>query len=176
MTHTGSALGFGLRRGAPLTALLGAFALLGSALLGACDSGAERRPQTARPAERTHQDFGDFEVHFNAMRTDELGPDMARTYGIERRGNRVLLNVALLAKAADGRTTPVDGTVTASARNLNGQLKNLQMRRVQESAVISFIGEVGISGNEILVFDIDAKPLDGASAYSVQFKREFFAD
>jgi hypothetical protein len=176
MMHKGSTPGFARRRGAPLTALLGAVAVLGGALLSACDSGVERRPQTARPAENTHQDFGDFEVHFNAVRTDELGPDMARAYGIERSSSRVLLNVALLAKAADGRTTPVDGTVRASARNLNGQLKNLQMRRVQDSSVVSFIGEVAISGNEILVFDIDAKPLDGSGAYSVQFKREFFAD
>jgi nucleoid DNA-binding protein len=72
-----------------------------------------------------------------------------------------LLNVSMLAKSPDGRTNPADGTVKANAYNLNGQLKDLQMRRVQEGSSIYFIGEVGISGDEILVFDIDAAPSDG---------------
>ena len=142
-----------------------------------CDSGGlPGRSQEAQPTEPTSQDFGDFEVHYNAVRTDELSVDAARAYGIERSGNRVLLNVALLAKAADGKTTPVDGTVTATAYNLNGQLKDLKMRRVLEGPSVYFIGEVGISGTEILVFDIDATPGKGGGHYSVQFKREFFAD
>lgn len=145
-------------------------------LLAGCDSGVDSRPQTARPAEDTHQDFGNFEVHYNAVRTDQLTPEVARAYDIERSGNRVMLNVSMLSKAPDGRTTPVDGTVKATAYNLNGQLKDLQIRRVQEGSSVYFIGEVGISGNEILVFDIDAAPRDGSGAYSVKFKREFFAD
>jgi hypothetical protein len=149
---------------------------IGGTLLAGCGSGVDSRPQTARPAEDTHQDFGNFEVHYNAVRTDQLTPDVARAYDIERSGNRVMLNVSMLSKAPDGRTTPVDGTVKATAYNLNGQLKDLEMRRVQEGSSVYFIGEVGISGNEILVFDIDAAPRDGSGAYSVKFKREFFAD
>lgn len=161
----------------PAAALcVSALLAIGGTLLAGCGSGVDSRPQTARPAEDTHQDFGNFEVHYNAVRTDQLTPDVARAYDIERSGNRVMLNVSMLSKAPDGRTTPVDGTVTATAYNLNGQLKDLEMRRVQEGTSVYFIGEVGISGNEILVFDIDAAPRDGSGAYSVKFKREFFAD
>ncbi len=127
------------------------------------------------PSEPTHQVFGDFEVHYNALRTDELAPEVARAYGIERSANRVMLNVSLLRRNADGSTTPVDGRVSATAYNLNGQLKDLQMRRITEGSSVYFIGEVGISGSEILVFDIDASPLDQTATYTVQFKREFFA-
>jgi hypothetical protein len=86
-----------------------------------------------------------------------------------------MLNVSLLRKNPDGSTTPVDGRVSATAYNLNGQLKDLQMRRITEGSSVYFIGEVGISGSEILVFDIDASPLDQSATYTVQFKREFFA-
>jgi len=151
--------------------------MLAGASMAGCDSGAPTgRSQQALPTEPTSQDFGDFEVHYNAVRTDELSAGVARAYDIERSGNRVLLNVALLAKAVDGKTRPVDGTVAASAYNLNGQLKDLKMRRIQEGSSIYFIGEVGISGTEILVFDIDATPREGGGPYSVQFKREFVAD
>jgi Domain of unknown function (DUF4426) len=152
-------------------------ATLGLLLLGSCGgSDIDRKPQTARPSEPTSTDFGDLVVHYNAIRTDQLQPEIARVYGIERSANRVLLNVAMLAKAADGSTQPVDGTVTATARNLNGQLKNLQLRRIQEGPAIYFIGEVGISNEEILVFDIGLDPSGGGTRHTVQFKREFFVD
>lgn len=152
-------------------------ATLGLLLLGACSgSDIDRKPQTARPSEPTSTDFGDFVVHYNAIRTDQLQPEIARVYGIERSANRVLVNVAMLTKTADGTTSPADGTVTATARNLNGQLKNLEMRRIQEGPAIYFIGEVAISNEEILVFDIDVDPSGTASRHTVQFKREFFVD
>lgn len=141
-----------------------------------CGADIDKQPQTARPAEDTQKDFDGLEVHYNAIRTDQLTPEVARVYGIERSPNRVLLNVAMLTKIPGGAAKPVDGTVSASAHNLNGQLKSLAMRRVQEGAAVYFIGEVGISGEEILVFDIDVEPATGGGRRSVQFKREFFGD
>jgi hypothetical protein len=160
-------------RSSPVTWLLACTFLA----LAACDAGPPEPAQvrTAPPSEPTHQDFGDFEVHYNAVRTDELTAAVARAYGIERSANRVLLNVSLLRKDAAGRTAPADGTVSATAYNLNGQLKNLQMRRISEGNSIYFIGEVGISGQEILVFDIEAVPSGAAGKFTVQFKREFVA-
>ncbi|NJD31632.1 MAG: DUF4426 domain-containing protein, partial [Gammaproteobacteria bacterium] len=101
---------------------------------------APSRAQTAQPSEPSFQTFGDFEVHYNALRTDELTPEVARAYGIERSSNRVMLNVSLLRKNADGSTTPVDGKVTVTAYNLNGQLKDLQVRRIAEGSAIYFFG------------------------------------
>jgi hypothetical protein len=162
------------RRTAPLFHCLFACAFLA---LSGCDAGGPQagRAQVAAPTEPTHQDFGDFQVHYNAVRTDELTVAVARAYGIERSANRVMLNVSLLRKGSDGRAVPVDGTVSASAHNLNGQLKNLEIRRITEGSSVYFIGEVGISGTEILVFDIEVSPLDYSGKYSVQFKREFVA-
>ncbi len=151
-------------------------AAAGLLLLAGCGPDLDKQPQTARPSEDTQKDFDGLEVHYNAIRTDQLTPEVARAYGIERSPSRVLLNVAMLAKTPGGAATPVDGTVSASAHNLNGQLKSLAMRRVQEGPAVYFIGEVGISGEEILVFNIDVEPVTGGGLRSVQFKREFFAD
>jgi hypothetical protein len=161
-----------LRRFVP--ALVAGFFL---AISAGCDSGGPTaRAPAGAPTEPTSQDFGNFEVQFNAIRSDQLTPSVARAYSIERSANRVMLNVSLLRKGSDGRTVPVDGVVSATAYNLNGQLKDLQLRRITEGASIYFIGETGISGNEILVFNIQAAPLGQSEKYSVQFKREFFAD
>ena len=142
-------------------------------ILVGCGPDLAPQPQTARPTESTQTDFGDLEVHYNAVRTDLLSPDMARAYDIERSANRVLLNVAMLQKTPGGAAVPVDGAVTVHAHNLNAQLKDLQMRRVQEGTAITFIGEVGISGDEILVFNISVEPATGGGRHQVQFKREF---
>ena len=50
-----------------------------------------------------------------------------------------------------------------------------EMRRITEGSSVYFIGEVGISGTEILVFDISVTPQDRPEKYSVQLKREFVA-
>ena len=149
---------------------------VGLLLAAGCGADVDKQPQTARPTEDTQKDFGDLEVHYNAIRTDQLTPEVARAYGIERSPSRVLLNVAMLAKTPGGAAKPVDGTVSASAHNLNGQLKSLTMRRIQEGPAVYFIGEVGISGDEILVFNIDVEPATGGGRRTVQFKREFFGD
>ncbi|HEX2493392.1 MAG TPA: DUF4426 domain-containing protein [Steroidobacter sp.] len=128
----------------------------------------------AQPLDATFQNFGDYEIHYNALRTDELTPEIARSYGIQRSANRVMLNVAVLRRQADraGRT-PVEADVNVDAYNLNGQLKNLQMRRVSEGDAIYYIGEVAIAGTEILVFDIAATPSGVTSPLRVKLKREF---
>jgi hypothetical protein len=169
----GNQSSFSARWRAAVVAVTAATGLL---VVAGCGSDLDKQPQTARPSEDTQKDFDGLEVHYNAIRTDQLTPEVARAYGIERSPSRVLLNVAMLAKTPGGAAAPVDGKVSASAHNLNGQLKSLAMRRVQEGPAVYFIGEVGISGDEILVFNIDVEPVSGGGTRSVQFKREFFGD
>jgi Domain of unknown function (DUF4426) len=148
------------------------------AALAGCGQGepVQGTAQTAAPSEPTTSDLGEFQLHYNAVRTDLLAPEVARAYGIERSTNRVMLNVSLLHKNADGTTSPADGKVTATAYNLTGQTKDLTMRRITEGSSVYYIGEVGISGDEILVFNIDVVPPGQNTKHTVQFKREFFSD
>jgi len=148
------------------------------AALAGCGQGepVQGTAQTAAPSEPTTSDLGEFQLHYNAVRTDLLAPEVARAYGIERSTNRVMLNVSLLHNNADGTTSPADGKVTATAYNLTGQTKDLTMRRITEGSSVYYIGEVGISGDEILVFNIDVVPPGQNTRHTVQFKREFYAD
>lgn len=154
-------------------------ALLGCPLfLAGCDSGSvQPRPQTAQPSAESFEKFGNYELHFNGIRTDQLTPAIASHYGIERSTKRVLLNVALLHRAAEGSAAvPVEATVSVNARNLNGQLKNVEIRRITEGAAISYIGEVSINGSEILIFDIKATPAGESQPFAATLQREFFAE
>ena len=143
-----------------------------AALASGCDFGPQHQVPTAQPAEDSFRDFGSYEVHYNAVRTDSLTPEIARNYGIERSTNRVMLNVTVLRKDAGARK-PVPAEVKVDARNLNEQLKDLELRRISEGEAIYYIGEVSISGTEILVFDITVTPEGTQAPLSVKFTREF---
>lgn len=148
--------------------------LLSVTLLAGCGDSPTAKAPPAQELSETFREFGNYEVHFNALRTDSLTPDIARTYGIQRSTNRVMLNVTLLHKEADqAPRKPVNAAVQVDAYNLNGQLKNLEMRRISEGTAIYYIGETSISGNEILVFDIKVTPEGESQPLEVKLKREF---
>ena len=46
--------------------------------------------------------FGDYTIHYNALSTESLSPDIAKTYGIRRSKNRGLVNIAVRHKQEDG--------------------------------------------------------------------------
>jgi hypothetical protein len=150
--------------------------LLTVAMLTGCDRAPPATTAPAQPATESFQNFGNYSVHYNALRTDSLTPEVARSYGIQRSSNRVMLTVTILRKeGAQAAGKPVDGAVEVAAYNLNGQMKGIEMRRVSEGDAIYYLGEVSISGAEILVFDISATPTGEASPLKVKLQREFFA-
>ncbi|MCL4720519.1 MAG: DUF4426 domain-containing protein [Gammaproteobacteria bacterium] len=154
---------------------------LSSVLVAACgqapapSSGVASQP--LEPATASSRTFGDYELHFVAIRTDRLTPEVARSYDITRSPNRALLNVSILKKAGDGPgTTPVAGKVKARAVNLNGQLKDLTLRELRDGDAVYYIGDVAVANEETLVFTVEATPADGTPAMVVRFQREFFSN
>ena len=60
------------------------------------------------------QDFGDYVVHYTALNTNFIPPQVAKGYGIHRSPSRALLNITVLKKVMDNPGTPVKAIVTAS--------------------------------------------------------------
>ena len=121
-------------------------------------------------------EFGDFVVHYNALSTDQLPPDVARSYGIVRSASRVLLNVVIIRKKEGTTGEPATGKVVARVSNLTGQLKNMSIRKVDEENAIYYIGEVRVADGEVLVFDIDVTPDGMTEPHNVRFQRQFFVN
>lgn len=162
----------------PIKTLLAAAAAV--CMLAACEPEPDVRtldsgPPIA-PEDESSRDFGDYVLHFNALSTDQLEPAVAKQYDIVRSKNRVMLNVSIIKKVPGATGQSVPGSVSASATNLNGQLKNLSLREVQSGGAVYYIGDVSISGEETLVFNVDATPINESSRFSVRFARQFFGD
>lgn len=122
------------------------------------------------------QRFGDYEIHFNALRTTQLTPAIASEYGIVRSPNRAMLNVSVLAYDVNGTSTAVTADVAASAINLTGQLKKVSIREIREGTAIYYIGELAIIDAETLIFTVDVAPTDGAGPFTIRFQKQFFVD
>lgn len=122
------------------------------------------------------QDFGDYVVHYNALTTDFLSPEVARHYGITRSKNRAMLNITVLKKGLGLAAHPVKATVSARAVNLNQQIKALSIREVNDGNAIYYIAEFPVDHGETLDFDIQAEPIDGGRRMNVRFRQQFFVD
>jgi len=156
-------------------------ALLGTALLiSACDSPSKMvmtsKQDDPLPATESHKDFGDYILYFNAINTDQLTPDIAKQYGIVRSKSQAMLNVSIHRKLQGGGTEAVTGAVTASAVNLNAQLKAMTLREIREDKAIYYIGELPITDGEVLIYTIDATPGNDPSRFTVRFKKQFYVE
>jgi len=124
----------------------------------------------------TSKDFGDYVLHFNAISTDQLQPEIARTYNIVRSKNRAMLNVSIIKKVEGTTGKPVTGDITVTVNNLTGQVKNLTLKEVRESGAIYYIGDAQVANGETLIFNLKVKPEDKANGFAVRFSRPFFSD
>jgi len=119
--------------------------------------------------------FGDYTVHVNALTTDQLPANVARSYGISRSKSRIMLNVVITQKQ-NGKDNPITGSVTSMTRNLASQLKNMPMREIIEDAAIYYIGELSVDNAETLIFDIDVTPKGLSSPYLLSYSQKFFTE
>lgn len=128
-------------------------------------------------AAQQSQDFGDYVVHYNALNTNLIPPQVAQAYGIARSANRALLNVTVLKKVMDTPGSPTSATVTASGTNLTGQRREIELREIKEpGGAIYYVGEFPVHNLETYLFDVlvgvegEARPLE------VRFKQQFFTE
>ena len=78
------------------------------------------------------QDFGDYVVHYNALNTNLIPPQVAKAYGIQRSSSRALLNITVLKKVMDNPGTPVKAEIATTSTNLTGQRRQIEMREILE--------------------------------------------
>lgn len=143
-------------------------------LLAACGGpGADATVPQAQPAGESSTDIGAHVVHFSAQVTAQLPAEIARVYDIVRSENRAMLSVSVLAEDT-GASVPA--TVSVKTVNLTGQLKTVNMRRINEDEAIYYIGETPVANRETLIFDISVKPEGIEEPAEIRFKRQFFTD
>ena len=98
------------------------------------------------------QKFGTLEIHYNALTTDELLPEVARAYKIERSKTRGLVTMSVLMPNKLGVLTPVPAKISVYATNLSQQLAKVKMREINEGTAIYYLGEFRVAPPDTLKF------------------------
>jgi hypothetical protein len=119
------------------------------------------------------RDLGEYVVHYNAITTDFLTPQVARAYGITRSKNRGMINVTVLKKQMGLGGQPQRAQITVAARNLNNQTKTVQPREVNEAGAIYYIAEFPISDRETVEFNLTLAIEEGPTEV-FSFRQQFF--
>ncbi len=116
-------------------------------------------------------------MHYNALNTNLLPPQVAQAYGIVRSPSRALLNVTVLRKVLDTPGTPTSAAVAATATNLTGQLREIEIREIRESeGAVYYIGQFPIHNMETYRFEISVAIQAEPEPLMVRFKQQFYTE
>ena len=126
-------------------------------------------------AERSDS-FGDYQIHYNALTTDLIGPSVARAYNIIRSKDLALVNIAVLRRVLGTPLQPVRATVKVEAVNLNSQLRTMEIRELNDAGAIYYIGEIPVSHKETLIFKLEVTPESEEATYTTTFKQAFYTE
>lgn len=123
-------------------------------------------------AAQQSQSFGEYEIHYNTLNTNMLSPDIASVYGIQRAGTQAMLNITVLERKS---REPVEADIFATATNLTGQRREIELRQVDDQGAIYYIGQFRIHDQENLNFVVEVQPEghDGAP-FQLTFRQQFF--
>jgi hypothetical protein len=121
------------------------------------------------------EDFGDYKVHYSAINTSQLSPEVARAFGIQRSTSQALLNLAVLRDRSGPIDEPSRAVIKVNAVNIAGQRRPIEMREVTEQDAIYYIGTFRIHNEERMTFSVEVTP-EGESGppLSFRFQQQFF--
>jgi len=119
---------------------------------------------------------GGFTVHYNALTTSTLTPEVAKAYGIQRSKYRGMLNVSVIKEKEGTTGTPVPGRVQVKTLALTGQGAPLAMREIKEQRAVYYIGEFPIQDQEKVNFAIEVTPEGTSETFIVKMEQQFFTD
>lgn len=119
------------------------------------------------------QKIGDLDVNYNVITTDTLAPQVAKSYGIKRSKNRLLLTVTVSRPDERGVPRAVNADVTAYTINMIEQHRKIKMRRISEGEAIYHIGDFGLVTPDFLRFIVNVTEPGSGKPHKIEFQRNF---
>mgnify|MGYP003298539013 FL=1 len=124
------------------------------------------------------QVFGEYEVHYIGLSSSFLTPEVAKIYDIPRSRALGFLNISVLQKTAnDELPAALNATVSGKIRNLIGQSRDIEFRRVQEGKAIYYLSTFRFDDGDMYNFDLDVVPSNAQQKnFDVKFSQRFYAE
>lgn len=115
--------------------------------------------------------LGNWDVHYIALTSTFLTPEIARAKGIVRSGKNAMINISVLDRRS-GEAQHVD--ISGTARNLLGTVKTLSFKKVVEGEAIYYLAQIEFTHKEVLRFDINIEQ-DGTSQ-NLKFQQTMYVE
>ncbi|MCL1089761.1 DUF4426 domain-containing protein [Shewanella profunda] len=117
---------------------------------------------------------GNFDIHYMALGSTFLTPNIAKAYGIERSSYTGIINIAVLDVSETGSpAVPVE--ITGVANNLLDARIDLKFKEIREGNAIYYIAQVPYRDNQEINFNIAIKHGNKLNT-NLQFKQKFYVD
>lgn len=121
--------------------------------------------------------FENHVVHYNALNSNQIPPQVAQAYGIKRSSSRVLLTITIMEKSADSYGTPIRAEVKASGTNLTGQRRNIDMREASDAdGAVYYLGELPVRNMELFNFTVQIHVKGEDDPLVVKFRKQFYTE
>ncbi|MFT6926620.1 MAG: hypothetical protein ACJAZP_002239 [Psychromonas sp.] len=118
------------------------------------------------------QDFDNLEVHYIALSSTFLQPDIAKKYNIKRSRYNGLINISVLDK--NNQNKAVSAKLSGAGRNLLGQSSSLSFTEIKEGDSIYYIANYPFTNEEIVNFNIMIKTSNKTNI--LKFQHKFYTD
>jgi hypothetical protein len=117
------------------------------------------------------QTLGSWDVHYIAMPSTLIDPKIATQYQITRSIQNGLINISVL-NTSDQQAQQV--RLSGQAKNLLGQIKELDFKEVREGKAIYYLAQLQFRGEEKLNFSIDIQ--QGTVQQQLKFEHTFYPE
>lgn len=115
-------------------------------------------------------------VHYSAINTTMLTPEVAKASGITRSRKRGMLNIAVQKKQNSGKIEGVLAQLNGNVSNLIGQQRTLEFNVITEGAAIYYLAEFFLDNGERLSFTVNVQPTPQYRGLKVSFDQTFYID
>ena len=117
------------------------------------------------------QTLGKWDVHYIVVNTTFFTPETAQNYGIVRSKYNALVNISVLdSTTGEAQVVSVKGL----AKNLLGNSKTLNFKRVKEGEAIYYLAPLSFNDRETFRFNVDIQR--GNEVQTLKFQQEMFVE
>ncbi len=120
--------------------------------------------------------YGDYEIHYMAIPSTFLQPEIASTHDINRSRSTGVLNIAVQQRQADGTTRAVPAFVRGSISNDVQQRRELEFTQVTEGQAVYAIAPFWYSSGQTYVFQLEVQADPEQGPFPLRFSQAMYAE
>lgn len=122
--------------------------------------------------------FGEYTLHYNAIPSSFIKPEVAEAHGLTRSRSVGLLNISVLKSDPDdsGPDKGVSANIEGHITNNVQQQRRLSFRRVQDGDAVYYLAQFQYSEGELLTFNFEASPHGQDRTFPIRFTKELYSD